>query len=195
MSLTNPMGDLTITDPQAMRALAHPVRLAALTHLQRHGPATATQLSPHVGATPSVVSWHLRHLATFGLVMDAGPDEAPAGGRQRYWKAASRGFTTRLADDDDSQTARRLLSGQMEEAARQQVEKWWAETEPDLDHTWRRLSGLSNTGVRLTADEFDELQNAIDELIGAYVRRADADIPADARRVRILRQYLPEAQS
>jgi hypothetical protein len=70
MSLTNPYGDFELTDPQAMRALAHPVRLAILDRLQRHGPATATQLSPHVGATPSVTSWHLRHLATFGLVED-----------------------------------------------------------------------------------------------------------------------------
>ncbi len=35
------------------------MRLAILDHLQRHGPATATQLSPEVGASPSVTSWHL----------------------------------------------------------------------------------------------------------------------------------------
>src|SRR5256885_15453657 len=76
-------GDFEITDPQALRALAHPVRLALLDRLQRHGPATATQLAPRVGATPSVVSWHLRHLASFGLVRDA------AGGtskRERRWR-------------------------------------------------------------------------------------------------------------
>ncbi|SDS69111.1 ArsR/SmtB family transcription factor [Actinoplanes derwentensis] len=190
MSLTNPFGDLRITDPQAMRALAHPVRLAALTYLQRNGPATATQLAPHVGATPSVVSWHLRHLATFGFVMDA--DQG--GGRQRFWKAAARGFTVELAEDDESQNAVRMLAGQVEETARQQIDRWWAETEPALDHTWRRLSGPSNTGVRLTAAELDKLQSDIDELLGGYVRRAKADTPEDARRVRILRHYLPEAQ-
>jgi DNA-binding transcriptional ArsR family regulator len=73
MSLTNPLGDFEITDPQAMRALAHPVRLAILVRLQRHGPATATQLSSFVDASPSVTSWHLRHLSSFGLVEDAGP--------------------------------------------------------------------------------------------------------------------------
>ena len=71
MQSDNRFGDMEITDPKAMRALAHPVRLAILERLQRHGPATATQLSPHVGATPSVASWHLRHLAGFGLVRDA----------------------------------------------------------------------------------------------------------------------------
>jgi len=194
MSLTNPFGDLRVTDPQAMRALAHPVRLAALTFLQRNGPMTATQLSPHVGASPSVTSWHLRHLATFGLVMDAEPGEVPGDGRRRYWKAAARGFSFELVEGDESQTAMRMLTAQLEETARKQADRWWAETEPALDHTWRRLAGLSNTGVRLTAGELEKLQHDIDELLGAYVRRADADIPAGARWVRILRDYLPEAQ-
>ena len=52
MASTNSYGDFELTDPKAMRALAHPVRLALLERLQRHGPATASQLSPHVGATP-----------------------------------------------------------------------------------------------------------------------------------------------
>lgn len=194
MSLTNPLGDLPITDPQAMRALAHPVRLAVLTFLQRSGPMTATQLSAHVGATPSVTSWHLRHLATFGLVKDADPDEVPGDGRQRYWKAAARGFLLEPGEGDESQTAMRMLTAQLEETARRQADRWWAETEPALDHTWRRLAGLSNTGVRLTAAELEKIQRAIDEVLSPYVLRADADTPADARRVRILRHYLPEAQ-
>lgn len=192
MSLTNPLGDLAVTDPQAMRALAHPVRLAALTFLQRNGPMTATQLSPHVGATPSVTSWHLRHLATFGLVMDADPGEVRGDGRQRYWKAAARGFS--FQHGDESHAAMRMLTAQLEETAHQQADRWWAETEPALDTTWRRLAGLSNTGVRLTAAELGKLQHDIDELLGEYVRRADADIPADARWVRVLRHYLPEAR-
>ncbi|GIE77211.1 transcriptional regulator [Actinoplanes philippinensis] len=194
MSLTNPFGDVTITDPQAMRALAHPVRLAALTALQRNGPMTATQLSAHVGATPSVTSWHLRHLATFGLVTDADPGEVPADRRQRYWKAVARGFTVDSSASEESQTARRALATQLEQTARQQTDRWWAETEPELDHPWRRLSGVANTGVRLTADELERLQHDMDELLAVYTRRADEDTPADARRVRILRSYLPEAR-
>ena len=89
MSLKNSLGDLELTDPHAMRALAHPVRLAILEQLQRHGPATATRLSPAVGATPSVTSWHLRHLAGFGLVRDS---DAGTDRRQRWWKASARGF-------------------------------------------------------------------------------------------------------
>ena len=49
--MANPYGDIEL-DARGMRALAHPVRVRLLTELQRHGPSTATLLSPTVGATP-----------------------------------------------------------------------------------------------------------------------------------------------
>jgi DNA-binding transcriptional ArsR family regulator len=188
MSLTNPLGDLPITDPQAMRALAHPVRLAVLMHLQRNGPATATTLSPHVGATPSVTSWHLRHLATFGLVVDAPAEEVPGDRRQRWWKAVAKGFRFEPSGDP----AARMLADQMYAMSREQVDQWMAETRPRLEVEWLRFAGQSNTTVRLTLDELSTLAGEIDELLAPFVHRG-ADAPADARPVRILRHYLPSA--
>ncbi|MEU8608666.1 helix-turn-helix domain-containing protein [Actinoplanes sp. NPDC048791] len=193
MSLTNPFGDLQVTDPQAMRALAHPVRLAILSYLQRNGPATATALSPHVGATPSVTSWHLRHLAGFGLVTDADPDEVPGDRRQRWWKAKARGFSVTMGDDPESQLAARALGEQLAMAAQQQVNAWIADVGPTLPAQWQQVAGTSNTSVPLTPEELAELSGRIDELIAPYVHRAEADAPAGARIVRILRHYLPGA--
>ena len=73
--MANPYGDVEL-DARGMRALAHPVRLALLTQLQQGGPSTATRLAPVVGASPSVASWHLRHLAEHGLVRDATDEES-----------------------------------------------------------------------------------------------------------------------
>jgi DNA-binding transcriptional ArsR family regulator len=185
MSLTNPLGDLPITDSRAMRALAHPVRLAILSFLQRNGPATATALSPHVGATPSVTSWHLRHLAEFGLVTDAAPDEVPGDRRQRWWKAKARGFRFETTDDPASQA----LGDQLQAAALAQIERWVTETRPGLDVDWLRVSGLSNTMIKITADELDALAERIDEMLAPYVYRDEP--PPDARDVRVLRYYLP----
>jgi DNA-binding transcriptional ArsR family regulator len=193
MSLTNPFGDLQVTDPQAMRALAHPVRLAILSFLQRNGPATATVLSPHVGATPSVTSWHLRHLAGFGLVTDADPEEVPGDRRQRWWKAKARGFSVTAGDDPDSQVAARALGEQLAAAAQQQVNAWITDVGPGLPGQWQRVAGVSNTSVPLTADELEDLSRRIDELIAPYVHRAEADARDGARIVRILRHYLPGA--
>lgn len=176
-----------------MRALAHPVRLAILSRLQRYGPATATQLSEYVGASPSVTSWHLRHLATFDLVLDADPDEVPGDRRQRWWKAPARGFTVELGDDPEAQEAGRLLVDQMLDAGTAQVQAWRNDAQPALEPAWMRLSGPSNTQVMLTTEELDELEAAVDALLAPYVHRPDTDAPDGARRVRVLRYYLPSA--
>src|SRR5713226_3824820 len=54
---------LLITDPRAMRALAHPARIAILQHLVVDGPATATECAEIAGLSPSACSYHLRALA------------------------------------------------------------------------------------------------------------------------------------
>ena len=192
MSLRNPYGDFEITDPQAMRALAHPVRLAALSWLQRHGPATATQLSEHVGASPSVTSWHLRHLATFGLVID-GPPPTGSDRRQRWWSAVARGFRYQMPDTAEGTEAGRLLRTEMMNQALEAAQEWIAETEPVLDPEWSRLAGSANTRLTITSAEAEQLESAIEQLFAPYVQRGEEGAPPDARSVRYLRMSLPEA--
>jgi DNA-binding transcriptional ArsR family regulator len=187
----NPYGDFEITDPKAMRALAHPVRLALLERLQRYGAATASQLSPHVGATPSVTSWHLRHLAGFGLVRDAesGPDR-----RERRWEAAARGFSFGTADSDaEGRAAARLLSDQMFLAASDLPLRWITETSPKLEPVWQDQSGLANTQIVATPEELDRINDALMNVLTPYVLRDPQEAPEGARAVRFLRYVLPEA--
>jgi DNA-binding transcriptional ArsR family regulator len=195
MSLRNPYGDFEITDPQAMRALAHPVRLAALSWLQKNGPATATQLSEHVGASPSVTSWHLRHLASFGLVVD-GPPPTGTDRRQRWWNAVAHGFRYEMPDTPEGVEAGRLLRAEMMSQALEAAQNWLVETEPNLDPEWSRLAGSANTLLVVTPAEAEEIESAIEELLAPYVQRRDAaGTPAGARPVRYLRISLPEATS
>lgn len=190
MSLTNRYGDIEITDPTAMRALAHPVRLAILARLQRHGPATATQLSEHVDASPSVVSWHLRHLADFGLVEDA---EDPEGDRRRrWWKSVTRGFRLDVPETGEAQAAGRMLRGRLLDQALGEVQQWANESEPVLDEPWQQAVGVYNTGIRLTLEEAGRIEDAIEDLLAPYVTRGDAAAPADARTVRMVRVTMPE---
>ncbi len=193
MSLRNPYGDFEVTDPQAMRALAHPVRLAALSYLQRNGPATATQLSEHVGASPSVTSWHLRHLAGFGLVTDGPPPDGVADRRQRWWQAVARGFRFEMPETPEGAEAGRLLRTEVMNQALEAAQHWLAETEPTLDPEWNRAAGGSNTLLHVTQDELEALEDAIEDLIAPYVHRGPAGAPAEARPVRHLRMLLPEA--
>jgi hypothetical protein len=47
----------------------------------------------------------------------------------------------------------------------------------------------------MTPAELEALIQQIDELIAPYVHRTEADAPPEARVVRILRHYLPEASA
>lgn len=186
------MGDFEVTDPKMMRALSHPVRLAALSQLQRHGPMTATQLSEHVGASPSVTSWHLRHLASFGLVTDASD---PGGGddrRRRWWQAVARGIRFEIPEDAEGQEAALLLRSQMMAQALEHVGRWLIEVEPGLDQQWRQAAGSGNTGLRLTVREARRLEADIEKLLAPYASRRKDDAPRSTRPVRMIRFLLPE---
>jgi DNA-binding transcriptional ArsR family regulator len=189
MSLTNPFGDFEVTDPRAMRALAHPVRLRVLSLLQRHGPATATQLAGTVGASPSVTSWHLRHLAEFGLVRDW---EGGTDGRERWWQASARGFRFDLPSGPEGESAFRLLSHQLFEGAVAQARRWIERVEPHLDPGWLALGGVSNTRFEVTRKELAEIEEQIDELLAPFVTRTQIEGSEEARSVRLLRFFMPE---
>ncbi|MDN3021740.1 ArsR family transcriptional regulator [Streptomyces sp. S.PB5] len=190
MDAGNRFGDLEITDPKAMRALAHPVRLAALERLQRYGPATATQLSPHVGATPSVTSWHLRHLAGFGLVRDA---EAGADRRERRWEAVARGYRFEVPEDEEGRAAAQVLAGEMFASRAELPMRWLTETAPELEPEWLAAAMSNNTGIAVTAQELAALKDAMEELLAPYVNREAAQRPPGSRAVRMLMYALPEA--
>jgi DNA-binding transcriptional ArsR family regulator len=189
MDSANRFGDVEISDPKAMRALAHPVRLAILERLQRHGPATASRLSPHVGATPSVTSWHLRHLAGFGLVRDA---EGGTDRRERRWAAVARGFRVEVPEDEEGWSAARLLAGEMFARNAELPLRWLTETAPGLEPEWARLAGASNTRIVVTAAELAALKDALEELIAPYVIREPDRRPPDSRDVRLLTYALPQ---
>jgi len=81
-------GQLELTDPAVMRALAHPLRWAILENLLHAGTLSATQAGVLLGETPANCAFHLRTLARYGLVEEAGGGK----GRERPWRRVNRGF-------------------------------------------------------------------------------------------------------
>src|ERR1700683_2068981 len=61
-----------LTDPRALRAYAHPVRLKLVALLRTEGPLTATRAGELLGESSGTCSFHLRQLAKYGLVEEAG---------------------------------------------------------------------------------------------------------------------------
>src|SRR3954454_13212914 len=96
-----------VTDPKAMRALAHPVRIALLEALTVHAQLTATEAGEIVGESPANTSFHLRQLAKYGFVEEAGS----GAGRRRPWRRKQLGMRfTEVHDDPETAAAARELS-------------------------------------------------------------------------------------
>ena len=88
---------LDLTDPKAMRALAHPLRWALLEALGHAGTLTATQASEMLGESPANCAFHLRTLARYGFVEEAGGGK----GRERPWRQAYRRLSWQARQGDE----------------------------------------------------------------------------------------------
>ena len=188
------LGDLVVTDPRMMRALAHPARLTIMDILRREGPSSATELAPRAGISPSAASWHLRHLAGFGLVRDGEPHPD---GRARRWEAAVPGFRFDVPaepDNAEGYSAARSLAREMMAHAHGKVARWLTEAEPGLDAEWSRVAGVSDTGVDVDTAELAAIMDGIEMVLAPYVNREAGERPAGSRRVRLVRFALPETQ-
>ena len=90
-----------VTDAAVMRALAHPLRWALLEALDHAGTLTATQAGDILGETPANCAFHLRTLAKYGLVEEAGGGK----GRERPWRRAVSGLTMTTTHEDPTTAA------------------------------------------------------------------------------------------
>ena len=88
--------ELDLTDPKAIRALAHPLRWALLEALAQAGTLTATQASEMLGDSPANCAFHLRTLAKYGFVEEAGGGR----GRERPWRRSYDTMSWRTLHDD-----------------------------------------------------------------------------------------------
>ena len=80
--------EVVLSDPRALRALAHPARLTVVDELYQGTERTASELADLTGLTPSAMSYHLRALERWGVVKRAEPGATRASGRGRPPDAA-----------------------------------------------------------------------------------------------------------
>ncbi|MGA8113139.1 MAG: helix-turn-helix domain-containing protein [Actinocatenispora sp.] len=177
-----------LTDPRALRALAHPLRLALVGMLRRQGPLTATRAAQLLGESSASCSFHLRQLAKYGLVEEAGGGT----GRQRPWQATARATRwSDLTDDAELSEATGALTTVLAESYLRGMLRW-IETRDAAPADWRRAAAFGDAGLHLTAAELADLNEKVDELVAGYAGRDDpANRPDGARHVTFLQVSYP----
>ncbi|MFJ3903494.1 helix-turn-helix domain-containing protein [Streptomyces sp. NPDC090025] len=190
-----PRHSVRLTDPRALRAYAHPTRMALVGLLRRDGPFTATRAAELTGESVASCSYHLRILAKYGLV-----EQAPGGkGREKPWQATAR--YTEWADDSDDLAVAQATDALNVAVAEQHMVRLRKAME--LRHTlpkeWRQAEQLGDTLLHLTAAELAELGERFAELVRPYeerdtdpARRPEGTLPVAVLRFAFVDRDLPD---
>ena len=158
-------------DALGLKAYAHPLRLQIIRYLNDHGAATATQLSRHLGESTGQTSYHLRQLARHGLVVD---DAARNRGRERWWKAASfQVDAAQLADDPALAPAAQAVLGSVAQGRTEALDRWLT-TARQVPREWVEASMHSQSTLRLTPEEVQEMTAAMLGVVDRYAARSRA---------------------
>jgi DNA-binding transcriptional ArsR family regulator len=166
-----PPGRQVITDARAMRALAHPLRVALLEAVRRDGEITATRAGELLGESPANMSWHLQTLAKYGFVEETGEGR----GRSRPWRATSvsRSFETGMTDPDAA-AAGEALERTFVERTSGQLREWWSRRLA-YPVQWRRAAFMTDSVRYLTARELTAMMEEIIAIYDRYADREDAN--------------------
>jgi len=186
-----------ITDARTLRALAHPVRMALLEELVFGGALTATELGERIGESPTTCSFHLRQLAKYGFVEEAGGGK----GRARPWRLTTMGISySDTHDDPATEIAANALSRLVHEHWLDRYQSW-LESKASYPRPWREAASEGRFVFYVTPAELKALnQELVDLLLPKYrerltdpARRPPGSAPVDMLMFAFPAQ-LPEAE-
>ncbi|MCK0112451.1 helix-turn-helix domain-containing protein [Ornithinimicrobium sp. F0845] len=184
-------------DATAMKAFAHPLRMAMYDYLNDHGSATATMLARHTGENTGQTSYHLRQLERHGFVTE---DVGRGTGRERWWKAV--GFSMNGYEMAKDSSTRPAIEATLRRQVAQRAEALadWFERSVTEDPEWAARSLNSRVTAELTLDEATALGEALMTLLHEHSEAAkrgrEAEEPGAStarRRVRIYLDAFPLA--
>jgi len=182
---------IVLSDPRAIRALAHPARLAILEALLPGDELTATECASLTGLSPSATSYHLKALARWGIV-EAG--QARADGRDRPWKAKGRSIEVSSYVPRGIVLAERAVLETFLDRNRALIAEF-LDRQASEPPEWRDAAELASSDYWLTAEELAEVSRTLRSVLQPYKDRRRGSRPDKSRRVRVVRVIVPRAES
>jgi DNA-binding transcriptional ArsR family regulator len=153
-----------ITDARTLRALAHPVRISLFEELALGGAMTATQIGERIGESATTCSFHLRQLAKYGFVEEAGGGT----GRSRPWRLTSIGMSFSPSADVEAEIASDAVVRMFRQRQFDRYQAWQS-TKASYPLEWRQAAIDGQYLFYLTAPELQQLSNEVHELLQRWV--------------------------
>lgn len=181
-----------VLDASAMKAFAHPLRMAMYNYLTDHGSATATTLAQHLDESTGQTSYHLRQLERHGFVEE---DTGRGSGRERWWKPVS--YTLRGTEVRDDPAAempvRMMLRGTIDHRAATMSR--WLERALDEPQEWVDATVNSSATAPMTLEEAVAMRDEVFDVMVRHLSAARAAHPDPAqegtRRMRVYFDSFP----
>lgn len=172
---------MRVTDPRAIRALAHPLRLDLIEALTVLGPSTAAACARHLGSTQALCSFHLRQLAKYGFVEQAGSADR----RERPWQL------TDLEQSWSGAGAEHLDRVFLQREA----DKLLAWVDRPKTQEWQDAAFVSGATLPVTPDELDAIAEQLRAVLRPYLDRLGTKPARGRRPVRFLLAGTPQEET
>ena len=186
---------LTLTDPKLMYLIAHPLRMRIIGSLRIDGPATSAILARRLQTDSGQTSYHLRHLAKYGLVEEAADLGRGPRSRERWWRAVHQSTRWSVPNDAQLDAGGRDAMLAVERAARtvwdQAIDTFNTDVAKQRwSADWQRVAYSSDHVIRMAPSRVEWFRSQVTRLMDEC-ETADAPDSAQAEKVLIILHTYP----
>lgn len=157
--------------PEALKGLAHPLRVEIYDALSKFGPQTATSLASRLGESTGSTSYHLRQLARHNFIHQV---EGISGGRAKWWDRSPGAIdvSRNAAKEDPSASASTgFILREWTRSRTRALEDFVDALNSDdlLPDAWADAAAIDTSNVHVTPAQLREINDRVHEVIDAVV--------------------------
>ncbi|MEO7348460.1 MAG: helix-turn-helix domain-containing protein [Terrimesophilobacter sp.] len=155
-------------DLEALKALAHPLRVTIFDTLSTYGVFTASGLAERLGESSGATSYHLRQLEKHGFVRDV---EGKGVGRERWWERVPGSINVGPNEGTWTSAGRqaaRVVINQWARNRQSALNEFLERGFDELPTQWFEASMVSLSSVFVTAEELAEFNTRYMDMVGEF---------------------------
>lgn len=180
-----------VLDTEALKALAHPLRVQILEAVSAYGPLTASALAERLGESSGATSYHLRQLEKHGFIRE---DTTRGSARERWWQRVPRPIALDAEDyrgDSVRRMASEMVLSEWQRTRQQRLAQFLAHGVETLPKEWLEASGVMTSNLQLTREQSAELIAELSAVYQTYLDRYRFQRAPGARPVQVHLDVFP----